>query len=161
MPTKMKNLYAVLGVDSKVDAIGLKRAYRRLAAELHPDRNGGDKKKAERFKEVAIAYALLSDPAKRAEYDRSEKPGIGGVPGARESIFGPMFDDLVARVQEEGVSGSNIDSLIADLIGVGHDVQTRIPRKAKQAVKSPSGILDLVEDILDTKIAFDKKRQGG
>ncbi len=148
----MKNLYEILGVDKTADEPTLKRAYRKLAMDLHPDRNKGSKAKTERFKEVCGAYAILSDPKKRKEYDLTEKPGIGGKPGARESIFGPQFDDLVSRVQTE--------ALVADLLGVARDVQTRAPKRAETAMRSPGGVLDLVEDLLDSKIAWDKRREG-
>lgn len=156
----MKNLYEILGVDKTADAAALKRAYRTLAKELHPDATGGNRRKTERFKEVCAAYAILSDSKKRADYDLTDKPGVGGKPGARESIFGPQFDDLVSRVQTEGIGTHNIDALIADLFGVAHDVQKRAPERARTAMKSPSGVLDLVEDLLDRKIAWDKKKQG-
>lgn len=155
----MTNLYNLLGVDAKADAAALKTAYRKLAMDLHPDRTGNDPAKSQRFKEVSAAYTILSDPQKRSEYDRLEKPGLGGAPGKGESIFGSMFDDLVNRVQNEGISTANIDSLIADLFQTAKHVQKTVPEKAKAAAKSPASLLDLVEQTLDAKIAWDKSRQ--
>lgn len=73
----MADLYAVLGVPKTADAAALKRAYRKLAKELHPDQNKDNPKSAERFKAVSAAYDLLSDPARRAAYDRGEIDGDG------------------------------------------------------------------------------------
>ena len=64
------DLYAVLGVSRDASADDIKRAYRRLARELHPDVNP-DPATQERFKEVTAAYEVLSDPAKRQRYDLS------------------------------------------------------------------------------------------
>ena len=64
-----KDLYAVLGVKKSDDASAIKKQYRKLARELHPDKTKGDKKLEERFKEVSEAYEVLSDDKKRKEYD--------------------------------------------------------------------------------------------
>ena len=60
----------MLGVSRGADDAELKRAYRNLARAHHPDKNPGDKRAEDRFKEVSEAYGVLSDPAKRAQYDR-------------------------------------------------------------------------------------------
>ena len=64
-----KDLYAILGVKKSDDDSAIKKQYRKLARELHPDKNKGDKKLEERFKEVSEAYEVLSDSKKRSEYD--------------------------------------------------------------------------------------------
>ena len=64
-----QNHYQVLGVPATAPAADIKRAYRRLATELHPDKHGGDRHYEERFKAVAVAYGVLSDPDRRAQYD--------------------------------------------------------------------------------------------
>jgi molecular chaperone DnaJ len=69
MATATKNLYDVLGVPMNASAGDIKKAYRKLAREHHPDRNPGDKAAEERFKEVQAAYDVLSDPEKRKTYD--------------------------------------------------------------------------------------------
>jgi DnaJ-class molecular chaperone len=68
----MRDPYETLGVARDADAEAIKRAYRRLAKQLHPDLNPGDVKIETRFKEVSVAYDLLSDAKKRARYDRGE-----------------------------------------------------------------------------------------
>jgi curved DNA-binding protein len=65
-----KDYYKTLGVDRKASEEDIKRAYRKLALQYHPDRNPGDSKAEEKFKEVNEAYQVLSDPAKRARYDQ-------------------------------------------------------------------------------------------
>ena len=62
--------YQVLGVDRGADAAAIKGSYRRLAKELHPDRNPGDAKAEQRFKEINQAYDILKDEQKSAAYDR-------------------------------------------------------------------------------------------
>ncbi len=68
----MADLYSELGVPRTADAATIKRAYRKLAKELHPDQNKDNPKAAERFKTVTGAYDILSDPEKKGKYDRGE-----------------------------------------------------------------------------------------
>src|SRR5690606_11363084 len=70
--TTMADLYSKLGVKRGADEAEIKKAYRKLAKELHPDRNQDNPKAAERFAEVTHAYDLLSDAQKRGQYDRGE-----------------------------------------------------------------------------------------
>ena len=76
MPTK-KDYYEILGVSSTATEKELKAAYRKLARKHHPDVNPGNKAAEERFKEVAEAFAVLSDPAKRAKYDQRGHEAFG------------------------------------------------------------------------------------
>ena len=66
-----KDYYKALGVAKTDDPAAIKKAYRKLARELHPDKNPGDAKAEARFKEVSEAYDVLSDKTKRAEYDEA------------------------------------------------------------------------------------------
>lgn len=68
--------YVTLGVERNADANTIKKAYRKLAQKHHPDRNQGDKKAEERFKKISEAYAVLSDPEKRSQYDRFGDTGF-------------------------------------------------------------------------------------
>jgi DnaJ-class molecular chaperone len=73
-----KDYYKTLGVDRKASEEDIKRAYRKLALQYHPDRNPGDSKAEDRFKEINEAYQVLSDPAKRARYNQLGNPIPGG-----------------------------------------------------------------------------------
>src|SRR6266540_4455029 len=86
-----RDYYEILGVTREAADTDIKRAYRQLAMQFHPDRNPGDKQAEERFKSVNEAYTVLSDPDKRAQYDRFGT--VGGGAGFADSGFGTLFDD--------------------------------------------------------------------
>ena len=94
-----KDYYAILGVPPRVSEDELKKAYRRLALQHHPDKNPGDPKAGERFKEISEAYAVLMDQQKRRQYDafRQAPAGAGGAPGgfrySQEEIFRDLFSN--------------------------------------------------------------------
>lgn len=104
-PAATKDYYQTLGVAENASRDDIKKAYRRLAKQYHPDANPNDPNAAERFKEVGEAYAVLSDDEKRRQYDQMRKMGplggfgfggrgaaAGGAPGAEEVRF--TMDDL-------------------------------------------------------------------
>ena len=105
-----QDYYATLGVERNADAATIKKAYRKLAQKYHPDRNPDDKKAEERFKQITEAYAVLSDPEKRRQYDQFGANGFhqrfsqedifrnmdfgdifGGGGGAGEDLFSQLF----------------------------------------------------------------------
>jgi curved DNA-binding protein CbpA len=91
-----KDYYQILGVGREASPEEIKKAFRQLALECHPDRNPGDPQAEERFKEVSEAYGVLIDPEKRQNYDFIRERGAGrsAGPGFRytqEDIFGDMF----------------------------------------------------------------------
>lgn len=90
------DFYAVLGIARDADEGEVKKAYRKLAMEHHPDRNNGDKASEERFKEITEAYEVLRDPEKRAAYDRY---GIAGVRGRGHGTPDPMHFDLTEALR--------------------------------------------------------------
>jgi molecular chaperone DnaJ len=92
-----RDYYEILGLGRDADLAAIKKAYRRAAVENHPDRNPGDSSSEERFKEAAEAYAVLSNPEKRAVYDRFGRRGLQGQPGFTgfdQDIFGDFSDIL-------------------------------------------------------------------
>lgn len=78
----MRDYYEILGVSRDADAEEIKKSYRKLAFEYHPDRNNGSKEAEEKFKEATEAYEVLRDPEKRAAYDRYGHAGVKGGAGA-------------------------------------------------------------------------------
>jgi molecular chaperone DnaJ len=76
-----QDFYVILGVSHDAGEGDIKKAYRKLAMECHPDRNNGDKAAEERFKLVTEAYEVLRDPEKRAAYDRYGMAGVRGGQG--------------------------------------------------------------------------------
>ncbi|HET7790354.1 MAG TPA: molecular chaperone DnaJ [Gemmatimonadales bacterium] len=82
MSARGHDYYAVLGVARDASEAEIKKAYRKLAMEHHPDRNEGDKGSEEKFKEITAAYEVLRDPDKRAAYDRYGEAGLRGAAGA-------------------------------------------------------------------------------
>ncbi|MDE2958025.1 MAG: molecular chaperone DnaJ [Bacteroidota bacterium] len=85
----MRDYYEILGIGREAAPDEIKKAYRKKALRNHPDRNPGDKKAEARFKEAAEAYEVLSDPQKRARYDRFGHDGVRSGPGG-----GPAFTDV-------------------------------------------------------------------
>ncbi len=87
---QMRDPYKALGVEANASDAEIKKAYRRLAKKFHPDRTGGDKAKEARFKDISAAYNILSDPAKRAQFDNVASGG--NIPmGDLSEIFAQMF----------------------------------------------------------------------
>src|SRR5438876_3383014 len=107
-----RDYYEVLGVSRDADETTVKKAFRRLARELHPDVNSHDPQAEEKFKEAAEAYEVLSDPERRATYDRY------GHEGLRTGGYAPNFDAFgsVADIFEAFFGGS---SPFGDMFGGG------------------------------------------
>lgn len=101
-----QDLYEVLGVDRQVDTVELKRAYRRLARELHPDANPGDTQAEKRFKEVAAAYEVLSHPERRSHYDRFGHDGLTADTGDPFGGLGGLFESFFGRGTPGGFAGA-------------------------------------------------------
>ena len=107
MSSQKRDYYEVLGVSRTADDAELKKAYRRMAMEFHPDRRPGDKEAEEKFKEAAEAYAVLSDAEKRSLYDRfghqgPAQSGFSGGFGGIEDIFSAFADIFGGGCQTRG-----------------------------------------------------------
>ena len=147
-----KDFYAILGVDKKAGADEIKKKYRSLARELHPDKTKGDSALEEKFKAVSEAYDILSDSKKRAEYDEArslfERGGFraptGGFGGS-----GGDFSDLFA--------GGSSNDIFANLFGGGG--VRRGPRKG-QDLQTESTIT-FKESIFGTTLELSLSTDGG
>ncbi len=114
MAEQKRDYYEVLGVDKGADDAAIKKAYRVLAKKYHPDMNPGDVEAEKKFKEASEAYAVLSDPEKRRQYDQfghaAFEGGMGGAGGFDFSgadfgdIFGDIFGDLFGGGRSRGRS---------------------------------------------------------
>lgn len=126
-----KDYYAALGVSQGADAAEIKKAYRKLAQELHPDKNPGNAEAESRFKEVSEAYDVLSDPKRRGEYDEARRlfgaggagaragfpGGGGGFPGGGQTFdFGDLFSGG-ATAGGPGAAGGRGPGGLGDLLG--------------------------------------------
>ena len=130
-----KDFYATLGVPQDADAAAIKKAYRKLARDLHPDHTVGNTKAEDRFKEIGEAYAVLSDPEQRREYDAIRAMSHGGArftaggPGGGagfEDIFsafggpgGPGGGGQRVRFDTGGGGQPNIEDLLGQMFGGG------------------------------------------
>lgn len=93
-----KDFYDILGVAKSASADEIKKAYRKVAMQYHPDRNPGDKSAEEKFKEAAEAYEVLSDADKRAQYDRYGHAGVSGAArGGHPGAGGMNMDDIFSQ----------------------------------------------------------------
>ena len=119
-----KDFYKILGVSKDVSEADLKKTYRKLARQFHPDSNPGDAKAEARFKEISEANSVLSDPELRKEYDQVRAMGSGarftsggrpGQPGGFEDVFGGMF----GGGQRGAQGGAGFDDLLGGMFGGG------------------------------------------
>jgi molecular chaperone DnaJ len=112
-----RDYYEVLGVGRQASDEEIKKAYRKLAVKLHPDKNAGDKTAEEKFKELGEAYEALSDPQRRAAYDRfghaAFDPRARAGAGARGGGFGGFHDpfEIFREVCGNRGGGSIFDEL--------------------------------------------------
>jgi len=122
-----KDFYKILGVSKDVSEADLKKTYRKLARQFHPDSNPGDAKAEARFKEISEANSVLSDPELRKEYDQVRAMGTGarftsggrpGQPGGFEDVFGGMFGGGGGGGQRAS-SGAGYEDLLGGLFGNG------------------------------------------
>jgi molecular chaperone DnaJ len=156
MATTKRDYYEILGVGKNASADEIKKAFRRKAVELHPDKEGGDEAK---FKEVNEAYEVLKDPSKRQRYDQFGHAGVGGANGG-----GNPFEGFGGFGQGQNVNFDFGDLGLGDIFGNffgggprsqqrqqrGRDVETNVEISFEQAVFGTEVELHLhLEDTCD------------
>lgn len=137
---EQKNFYDILGVSESASADEIKKAYRRLVKEHHPDRHPGDAGAEARFKELGEAYDVLKDPEKRRKYDELRRYGAGQAPGSMS------YEDFMSRFggyrSESGVEeetwgfGGGLDDIFSQLFGGRHS-GTRRESAGRESVRRP------------------------
>ncbi len=153
-----KDYYEILGVSRDASLEDIKKAYRSLAKQYHPDVNKDDPQASEKFKEINEAYEVLSDPNKRAQYDRFGMVGgdfssYGGQGYTSDfggfNDFSSIFNDL----------GSGLDDFIDSLFGRGR-ARTSSSRTARRGMDITASITVTLEDVLtgiEREIEIDRK----
>ena len=107
----MEDLYQIIGVPRDASQADIKKAYRQLVRQYHPDTHQGDSKAEEKFKKINAAYSVIGDPEKRARYDQFGSADDGGNPfgGGFNGGFGDLFGDLFEQVFGGGGLGRRAD----------------------------------------------------
>jgi molecular chaperone DnaJ len=131
----MRDYYEILGVAKDADGESIKKAYRKLALQYHPDRNGGDKEAEEKFKEATEAYEVLRDGEKRAAYDRFGHAGVKRGAGAGAGGFGAQgfgFEDALNIFMRDFGGFGGFEDLFGGGrrrggVQKGKDLQVRMP----------------------------------
>ena len=146
-----KDLYLILGVKKSDDAAAVKKQYRKLARELHPDKTKGDKKLEEKFKSVSEAYEVLSDDKKRAEYDEMREAFKGGRipqggPNFGGGFQGADFSDLFG--------GGGSQDIFGTIFGAGHG-----PRRGQDLAATTT--ISFRDSIFGTELDLKLAPQGG
>ncbi|GGI89545.1 molecular chaperone DnaJ [Legionella impletisoli] len=151
---QQQDYYELLGVNRNASEAEIKKAYRKLAMKHHPDRNANDKNAEEKFKEIQKAYAVLSDPQKRAAYDQyghaGVDPSMGGGGFGGFGGFGDVFEDIFENIfsggrqqhRSRGQRGSDLQfnvQLTLEEAARGKQIEITVPRHANCSTCHGSG----------------------
>ena len=153
-----KDLYLILGVKKSDDAAAVKKQYRKLARELHPDKTKGDKKLEEKFKSVSEAYEVLSDDKKRAEYDEMREAFKGGRIPQGGGNFGSGGNFGGGGFQGADFSdlfgGGGSQDIFGTIFGAGHG-----PRRGQDLAATTT--ISFRDSIFGTELDLKLAPQGG
>jgi molecular chaperone DnaJ len=133
----MRDYYEILGVNRSADADTIKKAYRKLALQFHPDRNAGSKETEDQFKEATEAYEVLRDPDKRAAYDRFGHAGVRGAGGGPDFGGFNFADALEIFMRDFGGFG------VGDMFGGGARRGGQTRRGADLRIRLPLTLADV------------------
>lgn len=112
-----KDYYNILGVNKSASEAEIKKAYKKLAMQWHPDRHQGDKKAEDKFKEINEAYQVLGDKEKRQKYDTFGTADFGNMGGGQQGGFGGFdFGDIFGNMGGRG-SSQSFEFDLGDLFG--------------------------------------------
>ena len=145
-----KDLYSILGVKKSDDTAAVKKQYRKLARELHPDKTKGDKKLEEKFKSVSEAYEVLSDDKKRAEYDEMREAFKGGRIPQGGGNFGGGFQGA----DFSDLFGGGSQDIFGTIFGAGHG-----PRRGQDLAAATT--ISFRDSIYGTELDLKLAPQGG
>ncbi len=131
--------YKILGVGKNASDEEIKKAYRKLARQYHPDRNAGDKQAEERFKQISQAHDILSDPEKRKQYDRGASPlggfNVGGFDTSNLGGFGDIFSNIFGGAAGTGAGTRGTGNRTGRASQArGRDLETEVNLSFDQAV---------------------------
>lgn len=129
-----RDFYEILGVPKNADDSAIKKAYRKVAMQYHPDKNPGDKAAEEKFKEAAEAYEVLSNPDKKARYDRYGHAGVDGQQGFGGGGHGMTMEDIFSHFGD--VFGNDGGSPFESFFGRGGDQRGGGKRGSDLRIKS-------------------------
>lgn len=152
-----RDYYEVLGVSKSSTPEEIKKAYRKLALQYHPDRNPGDAAAEEKFKEAAEAYDVLSNPEKKQRYDQFGHAGMGGAAGGFGGGFGGFsMDDIFSRFGD--IFGGGFGGGFGDFggFGGGSSRGRRVAKGSNIRIKIKLSLDEIVHGV-EKKIKIDKQ----
>ncbi len=140
-----RDYYEILGVDKEASDDTIKRAYRKLALQYHPDHNPGDSSAEIKFREAAEAYEVLRDPQQRARYDKFGHAGLGGTGGfqSNEDIFA-HFSDIFGGIFGGFTMGGGSRGSRAQ---AGHDLRYNLTITFEQAARGDEVLLNIPRNV--------------
>ena len=159
-----KDYYKVLGVAENSTADAIKKEYRKLAVQFHPDKNKGNKQAEDKFKGISEAYYVLSDPKRRAEFDQYRKfggvdPRGGHSGGGFHGADGFDFDDLLRSYGRQG--GGRAQNRSQSYSGFADIFEELFSSNRGGSHESDSEPVDTGDESATLKVSSDRARVGG